>query len=332
MPSKRPASSGSDDNAAKCKHVSISIQKKVELLQNLEKSTSGRALCGFYNSKKQKNQILNFFAKSNCKKSMSVCKTLKEGGKTVIVRLYTGSSCIGMKVFSISGEMVMAQAKIFHKELNLQHECDCLQGWLQKFKNRHGICLHCVCSGKRSPDTEVAAKYIDIFAQLVANEKLFPEQVYNADETDLYWRCMPKIMMATDGLGEENLLDWIEVDKDALIASQMTYEESVQMIQQGKNKDNEEEKIYIDKCIQLATNFIKGLEQRHFISEQEIMSLYVVKSPTPKRAPRWCLFNFYSPGRALGVFGDILAVGPSLAPGLQRHFSSRSLSAMEDLE
>uniref|UniRef100_A0A8C3HMS2 HTH psq-type domain-containing protein n=1 Tax=Chrysemys picta bellii TaxID=8478 RepID=A0A8C3HMS2_CHRPI len=49
MSSKRPASSGSFGNADKRKHESISIQQKVELLQKLEKSTSVRALCEFYN-------------------------------------------------------------------------------------------------------------------------------------------------------------------------------------------------------------------------------------------------------------------------------------------
>uniref|UniRef100_A0A8C3FG12 HTH CENPB-type domain-containing protein n=1 Tax=Chrysemys picta bellii TaxID=8478 RepID=A0A8C3FG12_CHRPI len=171
---------------------------------------------------KQKNQILNFFAKSDSKKRMSVRKTLTEGKSSDLdsalihwFMLHRNDSV------SISGEMMMAQ-----------HECDYSQGWLQKFKNRPGISLHCVCDEKRSADMEAAANYADEFAQLVANEKLSPEQVYNADETALYWHCTPK-----------------------------------------KNVDDDEdivEKISIDKCIQLATHLIEGLEQRHFISEQEI--------------------------------------------------------------
>ncbi|CAM2119708.1 unnamed protein product [Caretta caretta] len=68
------------------------------------------------------------------------------------------------------------------------------------------------------------------------------------------------------------------------------------MVQQGKNKDNKEdsdgdedveEKISIDKCIQLATNVIEGLEQRHFISEQEIMSLYMIREKLIKEKPKY---------------------------------------------
>ncbi|CAM5139225.1 unnamed protein product [Eretmochelys imbricata] len=109
---------------------------------------------------------------------MSVHKTLKEGKSSDLdsTLIHWFKLCRNEGV-RISGEMMVAQTKIFHKELNLQHECDYLQGWIQKFKNRHGIHLHGVCSEKRSADMEAAAKYIDKFAELLANETLFPEQV-----------------------------------------------------------------------------------------------------------------------------------------------------------
>uniref|UniRef100_UPI00398F7695 general transcription factor II-I-like isoform X2 n=1 Tax=Pristiophorus japonicus TaxID=55135 RepID=UPI00398F7695 len=205
--SKRPASSGRVGSAAKRKHVSISIQQKMELLKKLDKGTSVQALCEFYNVgsstvydlKKKKDKILKFFADSESKKGMTFRKTLKEGKSSdldsALIQWFRLRRSDGV---SISGEMVMAQAKIFHQELDLQHECEYSQGWLQKFKNRHGISLRRVSGEKRSADTEAAAKYVDEFAQLVANEKLSPEQVYNADETALYWRCMPRKTLATD--------------------------------------------------------------------------------------------------------------------------------------
>ncbi|XP_042212512.1 tigger transposable element-derived protein 2-like [Homarus americanus] len=94
--------------------------------------------------------------------------------------------------------MIVAQAKIFHEQLNLQHACDYSQGWLHKFKNRHGMSLHYVYGEKRGADSEAAAKYVNEFAQFVAKAKLSPEQVYNAGETALYWRCMPRKTLATE--------------------------------------------------------------------------------------------------------------------------------------
>ncbi|KFM70400.1 Jerky protein-like protein, partial [Stegodyphus mimosarum] len=39
----------------------------------------------------------------------------------------------------LTGSMLMAQAKIFHEEMNLNTESPYSTGWLTKFKNRHGI-------------------------------------------------------------------------------------------------------------------------------------------------------------------------------------------------
>uniref|UniRef100_A0A8C3FKC6 HTH CENPB-type domain-containing protein n=1 Tax=Chrysemys picta bellii TaxID=8478 RepID=A0A8C3FKC6_CHRPI len=193
------------------------------------------------------------------------------------------------KGVSISGEMMMAQTKIFHKELNLQHECDYLQGWLQKFKNRHGIHLHHVCGEKKFLMSMMSPSSLDF--KCLKTKKLLMEYASGMSH--------PVVLELTKDLGEENLLDWMEVNKDVPIVSQMTHEEIVQMVQQGKNKDNEEasdgdeddedvtEKNSIDKCIQMATNLIEGLEQRHFIYEQEIMSLYMIQEKLIKEKPKY---------------------------------------------
>ncbi|KAJ8885498.1 hypothetical protein PR048_011696 [Dryococelus australis] len=56
----------------------------------------------------------------------------------------------------------------------------------------------CSLSGEKlSADTEAAKKFVVTFTQLVSDEKLSPEQVYNADETALYWRCMPRSILFT---------------------------------------------------------------------------------------------------------------------------------------
>nr|XP_053629141.1 TBC1 domain family member 4-like [Cherax quadricarinatus] len=54
------------------------------------------------------------------------------------------------------------------------------------------------CGEKRSADTEAAAKFVDELAKLVSDEKLSPEQVYNADETALYWKCTPRRTLTTE--------------------------------------------------------------------------------------------------------------------------------------
>ena len=87
MAPKRPGSDSVVGEAKKKhKHMTISVQQKMDLLRKLDKDVSVRTLCQQYNIgsstvydiKKQKNELLKFYSESDSKKSMDVRKTLKE--------------------------------------------------------------------------------------------------------------------------------------------------------------------------------------------------------------------------------------------------------------
>ena len=52
------------------------------------------------------------------------------------------------------------------------------------------------CGAKTSADHEAAKNYIDEFAKIISDENLSPEQIYNADETALYWCYVPRKPLA----------------------------------------------------------------------------------------------------------------------------------------
>ncbi|XP_063794663.1 jerky protein homolog [Pseudophryne corroboree] len=196
MPSKN-----SDGTGIKRKHKSISVQAKVEILQKLDRGVSVKKLCDtyglgsstVYDIKKHREKILQFFAESQSKKQMSIRKTMKSGKSTeldrVLLEWFRQRRSDGV---DLSGIMVQEQAKLYHTALKLDYECDYSEGWLHRFKTRHGISMRKVCGEKRSANHEAADDYVDEFAKLVADENLTPQQVYNADETALYWRCTPR--------------------------------------------------------------------------------------------------------------------------------------------
>ena len=97
-----------------------------------------------------------------------------------------------------SDDFVREQARIFYEELELEYQCDCKKGWLQRFKDRHGLIFCAVCGEKRLADKEVAAKFVDEFAKLIIDENLSPDQIYNAYETALFWKCTPKRTLKTE--------------------------------------------------------------------------------------------------------------------------------------
>ena len=67
---------------------------------------------------------------------------------------------------------------------------------------------------KNSADHDAAMRYNNIFSRLVQKHDLKPCQIYNADETDLYWRCVPTRTLAG---GEEKSAFGFKINKERLI-------------------------------------------------------------------------------------------------------------------
>ena len=64
-------------------------------------------------------------------------------------------------------------------------------GWLWRFRNRHGIrnkVVHCEAG---SGDSGVVEPFRLKFQKLIKEEDLSLSQIYNADETCLFWRSLP---------------------------------------------------------------------------------------------------------------------------------------------
>lgn len=204
MASKQQAS---DKRGVKRKHNNISIQEKVELLQKLDRGVSVRHLCNaygigsstVYDIKKQREKLMHFFVDSDSKKQMAIRKTMKDGKSTehdkIMIQWFRQRRSDGV---DLSGALVMEQAKLYHEQLGLEYDCEYGEGWLHRFKKRHGVTMKKVCGEKRSADHDAAAEFVEEFARFIAKEHRTPEQVYNADETALYWRCTPKRTLATE--------------------------------------------------------------------------------------------------------------------------------------
>ncbi|KAG7168483.1 putative Jerky protein-like 69 [Homarus americanus] len=86
------------------------------------------------------------------------------------------------------------------------------------------------------------------------------------------------------------------VDKDAPIVYQLSDEEIVEMVKKREEEDDEasdeeeediKERISIDRCIQLCTELITGLEQKSFITEQEITAVSLIQSKLNKEKPKY---------------------------------------------
>lgn len=70
-------------------------------------------------------------------------------------------------------------------------------GWLTQWKECHGIRQLIVTGEILSADIKASDMYKISFEKFVSDKNLSPSQVYNADETGLFYKMMPKTSLAS---------------------------------------------------------------------------------------------------------------------------------------
>lgn len=127
-----------------------------------------------------------------------------------------------LKGDSISEALICAKALELHQHLlsnqpsrsdtNIM-EFKASRGWFEKFRRRTGIHSVLRHGEAASSDHKAAEKYVEDFGKFVDLEGYAPDQVFNCDETGLFWKKMPKRTYITK---EEKLLPGHKPMKDRL--------------------------------------------------------------------------------------------------------------------
>ncbi|XP_025050506.1 jerky protein homolog [Alligator sinensis] len=202
---------GSRSKGEKRKRVVLTLTQKIDICRRLEKGENRNVLMKefnvgsstIYDIKAQKEQLLKFVSSSETSKAVEKRRTLhKPKLEQLDSLLYEWFSLKRSEGAPISGPMLTEKAKDFYKQMDLTEPCAFSAGWLSCFKLRHGIRKLDVPAEIKSADHEAAEKYCVFFNKLVAEHDLSPDQIYNADKTGLFWRCLPNSALA--GAGESS--------------------------------------------------------------------------------------------------------------------------------
>ncbi|XP_041625152.1 jerky protein homolog [Vulpes lagopus] len=184
----------------KRKRVVLTLKEKIDICTRLEKGESRKVLMQEYNVgmstlydiKAHKAQLLRFFANSDSNKALEQRRTLHtpklEHLDRVLYEWFLGKRAEGVPV---SGPMLIEKAKDFYEQMQLTEPCVFSGGWLWRFKARHGIKKLDASGERQGADHRAAEQFCGFFRSLTAEHGLSPEQVYNADETGLFWRSLP---------------------------------------------------------------------------------------------------------------------------------------------
>ncbi|XP_046386326.1 jerky protein homolog-like [Ischnura elegans] len=186
---------------SKRKRKTLSLQQKVELLKKLDRGVSvlklreeyGVGQSTIYDIKGQREKLLQFVSESDSLAGISKRRNIRGPSNNEVDKVvYEWFRQRRSEGVPISGGIIMEKAKYFHKELQITSPCEYTTGWLQKFKQRHGIRYLKVTGEKLSADHDAAEDYVNELAKLVDEHNLSPDQIYNMDETGLFWRCLPR--------------------------------------------------------------------------------------------------------------------------------------------
>ncbi|KAJ8952332.1 hypothetical protein NQ318_017226, partial [Aromia moschata] len=141
---------------------------------------------------KKKSELQSFVAKSDCANAISDRKSLK--GSTF--REWFLQKMKRSEGVPISGSMCTRQAQKFHEQLKIKGNFSASSGWQYRFKKHHGIRQLAIQGEKLSADDVAMVEFCYDLENLITENDLKLEQVYNGDETRLYWKSMPKRTLA----------------------------------------------------------------------------------------------------------------------------------------
>lgn len=132
----------------------------------------------------------------------------------------------------VSGPILLQKASFFAEQLGMK-EFKSSSGWLDKFKERHGITFKTVCGESKSVD--VNSDGMDLWSKKLSEllKRYSPCDIYNADETALFYKLTPDKTLEfknVDCKGGKRSKDRVTV----LVCANMTGEDKLPLLVIGK--------------------------------------------------------------------------------------------------
>lgn len=184
----------------KRKKNTLSLDNKVKILKRLNEGVHGSRLAQDFNVTKSAISYI----KSKKKDIMdAVANTYQEANKKTLhtaeypemeSRVYEWFLNQREKKNTLTGPILKAKAKAIFAEIYPEKDANCFNasdGWFSKFKTRFGIRYLKIGGEILSCAVGDVTPFLHRFRAKVAEMGLMETQIYNADESGLFFRCLP---------------------------------------------------------------------------------------------------------------------------------------------
>ena len=175
--------------------VDLPLIKKVELIKDSERHLSQRDLAVKYkistgavcNILKRKQEYLSDFESNQCNE---VKRKLKNNlGKKIDDETYSWFVAQRAKNLPISGPILQEKARQIAMEFGDNVVFKASNGWLDKFKSRHGISYRAICGEAASVNLITINEWINRLPSII--DGYDRSNIFNADETSLFFKALP---------------------------------------------------------------------------------------------------------------------------------------------
>ncbi|XP_072255075.1 tigger transposable element-derived protein 1-like [Pyxicephalus adspersus] len=227
MPPKRCAPAKASSGAPKRKKV-ITISEKVKLLDMIKEGRSYASVARHYGVNESTVRYIKK-EEANIRKTASI--TFKKEAKRVVTlrnkRIVKMEAALALwiadcrkKTVSLDTNMIRTKAKALYDQILPDDDNEeakegadepqastsaarsdsppqgqgfsASKGWFEKFQKRYGLRNVLLYGEASSADNDAACRYVEEeFPNLISEGGYLPEQVFNMDETGLFWKRMP---------------------------------------------------------------------------------------------------------------------------------------------
>lgn len=192
-------------SGGKRKHDTLSLNEKLAVLQRLDKGESLQKIAKELNVgvttikdwRKNRKSFETFTITIDGENALKNRKTLKKPKLELLDgTLWMWFCQERRKGTPISGPILKEKALVLHKKLEAGSEFAASEGWIDRWKTRHGVRFVSISGEKLSADAEAAKEFSVKFQKIVKENELLPCQVYNTDETGLNFKMLPSKTLA----------------------------------------------------------------------------------------------------------------------------------------
>ncbi|KRZ02254.1 Jerky -like protein-like [Trichinella zimbabwensis] len=187
------------------RQVAVITEQKLEVCRLVESGESFRKIAesfgvglstisDIYRSRRQLNDFVSLMdTLSSCSSRKSMKKAANSALDSAVYMWFLQKRALDQP---ISGPILQEKAADFSSKLGIDNVV-ASSGWLRNFKSRHGIRELKMHGEKLSADSESAAKFTATLNDFITKEGYDLDFVYNADETGLVWKCLPKTSLVS---------------------------------------------------------------------------------------------------------------------------------------